>query len=57
MDAQQLAREIEESRSASFWLKKAISAAHTRDVVDALNDAETLLTYCKLRAVEHGLPV
>lgn len=29
--------------SASYWLKNALRSATRRDIVDALNDAETLL--------------
>lgn len=36
------AREILESRSASYWLKNAVQTAGARDIVDALRDVEAL---------------
>jgi len=44
-----LAAQIANDPSASFWLKAAILAAAKRDPVDALNDAEMLVEFCKLR--------
>ena len=34
--------QLMESRSVSFWLKNALTAALDRDCVDAANDAELL---------------
>lgn len=55
MNSDQIAKYYEESPSASYFVKKAIKAAAGRDVLDALNDAEALLAFCKLRAQEAGL--
>jgi len=52
----QFALAVEQDRAASFWLKKAIETQTSRDVLDALRDAESLLTFCTLRAKECGLP-
>jgi len=52
----QFALAVEQDRAASFWLKKAICSQASRDVLDALRDTEALLTFCKLRAKESGLP-
>jgi hypothetical protein len=55
MTSNQFALEVENDRAASFWIKAAISAASTRDVLDALIDAEALHEFCALRAQECGL--
>lgn len=52
MSAAQIKQHHESDFSSSFWLKKAIVTAEGRDVLDALNDAEALLTYCQQRAYE-----
>jgi hypothetical protein len=36
--------------SASFWLKKQITALQNRDIVDGLNDAEILVEILKEKA-------
>ena len=56
MKSNYFALQVEQDQAASFWLKKAIGDAATRDVLDALIDAEALLAFCKLRAKECGLP-
>ncbi len=50
--SKELANRIENSMSASFWLKKAIVTAQGRDPVDMVRDAELLLLYCKQRLAE-----
>ena len=52
MSAAQIKARIEADHAASFWLKKAIITAEGRDCLDALGDAEFLLTYCQQRAYE-----
>ena len=37
------------SDETSYWLKDAVKAMDDRDPVDALHDAELLLTYCKAK--------
>ena len=55
MNSEQVKRTIENSHSASFWLKKAVVTAEGRDVLDALYDAQALLEFCRARAVECGI--
>ena len=57
MTSQELKQLTEADKSVSFWLKKAIVTAEGRDVLDALDDAQTLLVYCQARAKEAGLRV
>ncbi len=44
MTSEQMKREIERDFAASFWLKGAVNEAWRRDAVDALHDAETLVS-------------
>ena len=57
MDSNQFSSTINSDFSASFWLQEAIQAASSRDVLDALIDAEALLEFCRVRAREAGLNV
>lgn len=57
MTATHFAAEIARNKSASFWLKSAVQSIATHDALDALREAEALLAFCKLRAIEAGLPV
>lgn len=52
MTANEFKREVERDPAESFWLKKALVTAEGRDPIDAMNDAETLLFFCKLRLAE-----
>jgi len=52
MKSTDLQQSIESDVSASFWLKKALVTAESRDPLDALRDAETLQMYCQLRLDE-----
>lgn len=56
MTSNSFALQVAQDHAASFWIKDAITRAGTRDVLDALIDAEALLAFCKLRAKECGLP-
>ena len=56
MTSTELATQVEHSLGASFWLKQALRDLSHRDVLDALNDAEALLAFARLRAQEMGLP-
>jgi hypothetical protein len=49
----QLCEAILADYSASFWIKNALQSALERDSVDALNDAETLVS--ALRENLHGV--
>ena len=44
-----MARSIRQDPAASYWLKDAVKTLTDRDIVDALQDAEVLLKYAKLR--------
>ena len=57
MTSTELATQVEHSLGASFWLKQAFRDLSHRDVLDALNDAEALLEFCRVRAREAGLNV
>jgi len=57
MTSNQFVLAVQNNRAASFWIQNAVAAASTRDVLDALRDAETLLRFCQMRAKECGLPV
>tara|TARA_R110000772_G_scaffold141536_4_gene251216 strand:- start:579 stop:758 length:180 start_codon:yes stop_codon:yes gene_type:complete len=41
----------------SFWLRDAINSVERRDILDALNDAETLLALIKADAAKLGINV
>jgi len=55
MTSAELKHRIEIHSGSSFWLQKAVNHAERRDAIDALSDAETLLRYCQLRAIESGM--
>ena len=47
-----LVSRIEADFAASYWLKGAVRSAMNRDILDALNDAETLVTVLRTRLNE-----
>lgn len=52
MTSRDLVARIEADFAASYWLKDAIRAAMNRDILDALNDAETLVAVLRTRCNE-----
>ncbi len=57
MTAREFAAKVAKDGAASFVLQRAIATAAQRDVLDALIDAEALVAFCRLRAVEAGIPI
>lgn len=52
MTSDQRIKEILDSPSASYWLKKTLTAALERDCIDAVNDCEVLFEILQMRATE-----
>lgn len=49
MQTSQLEKNLKDCPSTSFWLKQQLNVIGERDIVDALNDVETLLGVLNLR--------
>ena len=55
MNSQQFYNAIQRSPGSSNWLKSAAAEAMTRDCVDMLADAETLVEFCETICREAGV--